>query len=65
MAKNNGLKHLTVKIGAAIGNADRTVHKIATAGVSARKKLVAISRQVQALRRQLRNNTEGLTSVVP
>ena len=60
MTKNSKLKHLTMSMGGAMGAADRNSHKIAKAGVSAKKKLMAISNQVKALRRQLQNNTEGL-----
>jgi hypothetical protein len=58
MAKSK-LKHVAVKIGAAMGRAERTGHNIAKAGVVAKKELTAISRQVMALKRQLLKNTEG------
>ena len=60
MAKNSKLKHMAVTIGAAMGRADRAAHKVVKAGVVAKKELVAISKQVKALKRQLLKNTEGL-----
>jgi hypothetical protein len=60
MVKKSKLKHMAVTIGAAMGRADRTVHKVAKTGAAAKKKLVAISKQVEALKRQLLKNTEGL-----
>lgn len=61
MPQNSKATHLAMKIDAAIRKADSAVYKSAQAGSSAKKKLVAISRQVAALRRQLRSNTEGQT----
>jgi hypothetical protein len=53
--------HLPVKIDAARRKVDSTVDNVAKPGLSEKKKLVAISRQVAALRQQLRDNTEGQT----
>ena len=43
MAKNSKLTQAAVKIGAVMGRADRTAHKVAKAGVVAKKELAAIS----------------------
>jgi seryl-tRNA synthetase len=60
MARKNKLTRVAVKIGAAMGRADRAAHKVAKAGVVARKELEDISRQVEALKRQLKKTTKRL-----
>jgi hypothetical protein len=55
MAKNSKLIQAAVKIGAAMGKADRAAHKVAKAGVVAKKEVAAISKRVKALKRQLQN----------
>jgi hypothetical protein len=59
MAKNR-LKNAAKKIGAAMGKADRTAHKVARAGVLAKSELEDISKQVDALRKQLVKTTKKL-----
>jgi len=59
MAKNR-LKTAAHKIGAAIGKADRTAHKVAKAGVIAKGELDDIAKQVEALRKQLVKTTKKL-----
>jgi hypothetical protein len=49
-----------VKTESEFGGTDRATHKVTKGGAVARKKLAAISSQVKTLRRQLRENTEGL-----
>jgi hypothetical protein len=60
MAKNSKLTQAAVKIGAAMGRADRTAHKVAKAGVVAKQELAAISKQVEALKKQLQKTTRRL-----
>jgi hypothetical protein len=60
MAKRSRLTRVAVKIGAAMGRADRKAHQIAKAGVLAKKELVTISKQVDALKRQLQKTTKRL-----
>jgi predicted nucleic acid-binding Zn-ribbon protein len=60
MARRSRLRQVAVKIGAAVGRADRTAHKVAKAGVLAKKELEDISKQVEALKRQLRKTTKRL-----
>jgi predicted nucleic acid-binding Zn-ribbon protein len=60
MARRSRLRQVAVKIGAAVGRADRTAHKVARAGVLAKKELEDISKQVEALKRQLRKTTKRL-----
>jgi len=59
MAKSR-LKKAAQAIGGAMGRADRTAHKVAKAGVVAKKELAAISEQVEALKRQLQKTTKRL-----
>ena len=60
MAKRNRLTKAAVKIGAAMGKADRTAHKVAKAGVLAKSELEDISKQIDALKRQLLKTTKRL-----
>jgi hypothetical protein len=57
MAKKGRLKIAAVKIGAAVGKADRTAHKVVRAGALAKKELEQISKQIDGLKRQLRKST--------
>jgi len=59
MAKNR-MKSAAKKIGAAIGKADRTAHKVAKAGVLAKSELNDIAKQVDALKKQLMKTTKKL-----
>ena len=60
MARKSKLTRVAVRIGAAVGRADRTAHKVARAGVLAKKELEDISKQVEALKRQLLKTTKRL-----
>ncbi|HET8921771.1 MAG TPA: hypothetical protein VFN26_02115 [Candidatus Acidoferrum sp.] len=60
MAKKNRLARVAVRIGAAVGRADRKAHQIAKAGVLAKKELNDIGKQVDALKRQLQKTTKRL-----
>jgi hypothetical protein len=60
MAKKSRLTRVAVGIGAAVGKADRTAHKVAKAGVLAKKELKDISKQIDALKRQLQKTTKRL-----
>jgi predicted nucleic acid-binding Zn-ribbon protein len=60
MAKKSRLRQVAVRIGAAVGRADRTAHKVAKAGVLAKKELDDISKHVEALKRQLQKTTKRL-----
>ncbi len=57
---NQRLKRAARKIGAAIGKADRTAHKVARAGVIAKGELDDIAKQVEALKRQLVKTSKKL-----
>ncbi len=61
MAKKSKLTQVAAKIGAAMGRADRKAHQIAKAGKLAKKEELAdISKQVDALKRQLQTTTKRL-----
>jgi len=60
MAKKSKLTQVAVKIGAAMGRADRKAQQVAKAGVLAKKELRAISKQVDVLKRQLFQTTKRL-----
>ncbi len=63
MAKNQ-LKQAAKKIGAAMGKADRTAHKVAKAGLVAKEELVQLSKQVESLKRQMQKTTKRLRSAL-
>ena len=60
MAKKTRLTRAAETIGTVVGRADRTAHKVAKAGVVAKKELAAISKQVVALKKQLQKTTKRL-----
>ena len=60
MAKKSRLTRVAVKIGSAMGRADRKAHQIVKAGKLAKKELADISKQVDALKRQLQAATTRL-----
>ena len=60
MAKKGKLTQVAVKIGTVMGKADRRVQKVAKAGTLAKKELDDISKQVDALKRQLQKTTKRL-----
>jgi len=64
VAKNSKLTRAAVKIGAAMGKTDLRAHKVAKAGALAKKELAAISKQVEALKRQLQVSTKRLSRVL-
>jgi hypothetical protein len=60
MAKNSKLTRVAARIGGAIGKADRKAHKVVEAGALAKEELLAISKQVGALKHQLEKTTKRL-----
>lgn len=60
MAKKNRLANAATHIGAAVGRADRAAHKVAKAGVVAKKELAQISKQIESLKHQLQKSTKKL-----
>lgn len=59
MAKSK-LRGVAVRIGSAIGKADRKAHQVAKAGVMAKAELEQIAKQVDTLKRQLQKTTKKL-----
>jgi predicted nucleic acid-binding Zn-ribbon protein len=60
MARKSKLKQVAVRIGTAMGKADRRVQKFARAGSLAKEELEDISKQVDALKRQLQKTAKRL-----
>ena len=64
MAKNDKLKEVSVKIGSALGKADKQArlkaHKVAEASVVAKEELQEIAKQVEAMKQQLAKTTKRL-----
>jgi len=60
MAKKSKLTQVAVKIGTAVGKADKKAHQIVKAGKLAKKELADMSKQVDALKRQLQAATKRL-----
>jgi seryl-tRNA synthetase len=60
MAKSR-LKKVATAIGSAMGQADRKAHQVVKAGAVAKKELAAISKQIDALKRQLQKTTKALS----
>jgi hypothetical protein len=60
MAKKSRLTRVAVGIGTAMGKADRKAHQIVKAGKLAKEELADISKQVEALKRQLQTTTKRL-----
>jgi hypothetical protein len=59
MAKDR-LKNVSVKIGTALGKADKKAHQVAQAGTMAKEELQEIAKQVDALKKQLLKTTKRL-----
>ena len=60
MAKGSRLKRAAVQIGTAVGKADRTAHTVASAGKIVREELVELTKQIEALTRQLKKTSKRL-----
>ena len=59
MAKDS-LKNVSVKIGTALGKADRKAHQVAEARGMAKEELQEIAKQVDALKKQLLKTSKRL-----
>jgi hypothetical protein len=68
MAKKNRLKDAAVKIGSAVGRMDGTAHKAAhkaaKAAHVAKLELIELSKQVDALKKQLEKSTQHLKNAL-
>jgi dephospho-CoA kinase len=59
MAKSR-LSRAASSIGAAVGRADRTAHKVVKAGGVAKEELAELRKQVQSLARQLQKTSKRI-----
>ena len=60
MARRDRLTQVAVRIGKAVGKADRKAHQVAAAGLVAKKDLEDIAKQVEGLKKQLLRTTKRL-----
>jgi len=65
MAKDNGLRDAAMRVGSAIGRVDAKAHKATRKAVkAAHVELVAITKKVDALKRQLTQSTKRLKTAL-
>lgn len=68
MAKKNSMRNAAVKIGAAAGSMDgaahKAIHKAAAAAHVAKRELVEVGKQVEALKKQLKKSSKRLQSAL-
>ncbi|MBI3669203.1 MAG: hypothetical protein HY237_05430 [Acidobacteria bacterium] len=64
MAKKSQLTAVAVKIGTALGRADRTARTVGEAAKVAREQLTELTKQVEALARELKKTRERLKHAV-
>ena len=65
MTKKNVLRDAAMRVGSAVGRADAKAHKAARkAAKAAHVELVAITKQVDALKRQLTQSTKRLKTAL-
>lgn len=61
MAKKNGLRDAAVRVGSAVGRVDAKAHKAVKA---THVEIVALTKQVDALKRQLTQSTKRLKTAL-
>jgi hypothetical protein len=68
MAKKNKLRDAAAKIGSAVGRVDVTAHKAARKAAAAahvaKLELIEVSKQVEALKKQLKKSSKRLQSAL-
>jgi hypothetical protein len=68
MAKKDKLTQVSERIGKAIGHADKQAHaharKVTHAGKVAKQELLAIGKQIEALKKQLEKTSKRMKSVL-
>jgi len=64
MAKKDRLKEVSVKIGAAMGKADKKARQFKKAGAVAKEELQAISKQIDQLKKQLQKTSKRLKNAL-
>jgi hypothetical protein len=60
MARGTRLKRAAVRIGKAVGRADRTAHKVARAAKLATEEIGELKKKVEALSRDLKKSSDRL-----
>jgi hypothetical protein len=60
MARSNRLKRAAVRIGKAVGRADRTAHKVAKAAKVATEEISELKKKVESLSRDLKKSGDRL-----
>jgi hypothetical protein len=60
MARKSKISKAAERIGAAVGRADATAHKLAKAGGVAKKELEDISKEVESLKKRLQKAAQRL-----
>jgi hypothetical protein len=64
MARENGFRNVAVRVGSAVGRVDAKAHKAAKAAHVARQEVVALTKQVDALKRQLVQSSKRLKTAL-
>jgi predicted transcriptional regulator len=64
MTKKDRLKEVSIKIGTAMGKADKQARKFKEAGAVAKEELQAISKQINELKKQLSKTTKRLKNAL-
>lgn len=64
MARKTKLKAAAVKIGATVGRAERTAHKVGKAAKIAREELAELTKQIRALGRELKKTGKRVRRAV-
>ena len=65
MTKDNVLRDAAMRVGSAVGRVDAKTHKAARKAVKeAHQELVALTKQVEALKRQLTQSTKRLKTAL-
>ncbi len=64
MARKTNLKKAAIKIGTAVGKADRAAHQVGRVGLVAKEEILAMIDQVDDLKQQLEKAAKRLKSAV-
>lgn len=64
MARKTNLKKAAIKIGTAVGKADRAAHQVGRVGLVAKEEILALIDQVDDLKRQLEKAAKRLKSAL-
>jgi aspartate aminotransferase-like enzyme len=64
MARKTNLKKAAIKIGTAVGKADRAAHRLGRVGVVAKEEILELIEQVDDLKQQLEKAAKRLKNAV-